>query len=245
MSDFYLTLPSNSSLETFPRNTLTNFFVKLERSIDLEKYVVGLIELQYPVTWHNVSNAEITVIRRLGDIPDLTYALRDGKYDDIQSLIEEIHRYLTSVKLEKAIQMYQDQITKKVFLINKDEIYGVKFSKNLQNIFGLENLEYKRGIHEGKRQCDIDEGQTALYVYTNIVENQMIGDTMAPLLRVVPLRGSRDDTYRTEEFQHVIYVPTINARTDIVQLDIRRDDGQPVSFQTGKVIATLHFKEVK
>lgn len=108
----------------------------------------------------------------------------------------------------------------------------------------MEKKVYGQGVHNGIRQCDIDEGQTAFYVYSNIVQHQMVGNTMAPLLRVVPIRGKERDTYRTEEFQHVMYVPTINSRTDIFEIDIRRDDGEPVSFQTGKVVITLHFREL-
>lgn len=247
MSDFYLTLPSNASMDEFPGNTLTHFYVKLERSIDLSRYMVGLVEMQYPVSWHNLSEAYLIVTKN--GVTDeerwsRTIRLRTGKYDGIKDLVKEMHGSLENYHIGDAITLFQDQITKKFTMILKDPLITMRFSESLVNVLGVEDVEFGQGIHSGSRQCDIDKGQTAFYVYSNIVQHQIVGDTMAPLLRVVPIRGKEKDTYRTEEFQHVMYVPTINSRTDIFEIDIRRDDGEPVSFQTGKVVITLHFKEV-
>src|SRR5215467_9367821 len=55
MSDFYLTLPSNSSLSYFPSNTLTNFRTKLHSPIHLQgKYEVALVEISYPLNFVNL-----------------------------------------------------------------------------------------------------------------------------------------------------------------------------------------------
>ena len=49
-SQFYLTLPSNSSMEYFPANTLTNFKTKLAQPLELiGEWEVALSEFQYPV----------------------------------------------------------------------------------------------------------------------------------------------------------------------------------------------------
>ena len=57
---FYLTLPSNSSQEYFPDNTLTHYFTKLPQAIDLKgvDWEVGLVEMQYPHTWYNIQEDE-------------------------------------------------------------------------------------------------------------------------------------------------------------------------------------------
>ena len=54
-SQFYLTLPSNSSMEYFPTNTLTNFKTKLVQPIELTgEWEVAHSELQYPRSWYNL-----------------------------------------------------------------------------------------------------------------------------------------------------------------------------------------------
>jgi hypothetical protein len=50
--EFFVYLPSNSSLSLFPNNTLTSYKVQLARPIHLKgKYIVGLREIHYPMTW--------------------------------------------------------------------------------------------------------------------------------------------------------------------------------------------------
>ena len=48
---FYLTLPSNNSLQFYPQNTVTEFTTQLAQSPNLQgQWEVGLAELQYPHT---------------------------------------------------------------------------------------------------------------------------------------------------------------------------------------------------
>ena len=52
---FYLTLPSNASLNEFPNNKTTSYRVKLPQSIDLEGvWEVGLYSISYPNTWYTL-----------------------------------------------------------------------------------------------------------------------------------------------------------------------------------------------
>ena len=51
---FYLTLPSNSSMQIYPSNTVTNFITQLPNSFFLDgDWEVGLSDIQYPYTWNN------------------------------------------------------------------------------------------------------------------------------------------------------------------------------------------------
>ena len=60
---FYLTLPSNSSMDYFPNNTLTRYTTRLPQmldgSLDIE---VG--ENQYPHSWYNLQQKELYVFQR-------------------------------------------------------------------------------------------------------------------------------------------------------------------------------------
>lgn len=49
---FYITLPSNSSMELFPNNTMTDFTVILKEPLRLDiQYEVALVELTYKHSW--------------------------------------------------------------------------------------------------------------------------------------------------------------------------------------------------
>src|SRR5437867_2673758 len=55
MTQFYLTLPSNSSQEYFPDNTKTEFRTKLSSTIELSnEWEVGLAEIMFPRSWYTV-----------------------------------------------------------------------------------------------------------------------------------------------------------------------------------------------
>ena len=59
MSDFYVTLPSNASMDYYKANTLANFTTRLPNVIDLTgDWEVGLVEIQYPHNWYNVPAEE-------------------------------------------------------------------------------------------------------------------------------------------------------------------------------------------
>src|SRR5688572_30289327 len=55
MTHFYLTLPSNSSQELFPNNTLTEFTTQLPSTIELtNEWEVGLAEIMFPRSWYTI-----------------------------------------------------------------------------------------------------------------------------------------------------------------------------------------------
>ena len=57
-----LTLPSDSSLEYFPDNTLSHFRVHLSHELDFSgPYEVGLTQLHYPRSWNNIPTDEVEI----------------------------------------------------------------------------------------------------------------------------------------------------------------------------------------
>lgn len=56
ISDFYITLPSDASMKTFPENTQSSFRTKLSAPLVLssDDWEVGLTEIFIPKTWYNV-----------------------------------------------------------------------------------------------------------------------------------------------------------------------------------------------
>ena len=62
-TQFYLHLPSNSSLDKFPDNTLTEYRVGLPQNITLEgEWEVALTEIQYP---HSLNNIRADFMNRI------------------------------------------------------------------------------------------------------------------------------------------------------------------------------------
>ena len=81
-----------------------------------------------------------------------------------------------------------------------------------------------------------------MYVYCNVVDSQIVGDTFAPLLRTVAVSGERGSVI-TSTFDRPHYVPVSTDEVGMLEINIKDDTGEDVSFQFGKVIVKLHFRQ--
>lgn len=243
---FYLTLPSNSSSQFFPENTLTHYFTKLPHSVDLTggQWEVGLAEIQYPHTWYNIQGEDGWVDFEIDGVV-LHAVLRAGYYPTPQILVKRMEVICTS-HLRKArkcdaVEFLYDDITRKVTLGLKPDV-AVTFGPLLKTMLGFSQDRYEEGVHEAENVVDIRQGFYSLYVYCNVVEPHMVGDVLAPLLRIVPIRG-KDGDLVTRSYDNISYHPVQQKHFDTVELDIRDDTGRRVSFERGKVVITLHFRQ--
>ena len=84
---------------------------------------------------------------------------------------------------------------------------------------------------------------TSIYVYCNIVQPQIVGNTIVPLLRTIPVSGNSGDVI-TKTFTNIQYVPVQTKSFEDIEILLRTDTGDPVPFERGKVIATLYFRSI-
>ena len=85
-------------------------------------------------------------------------------------------------------------------------------------------------------------GITSIYVYCNIVQPQIVGNTSVPLLRTIAVSGKSGDVI-TKTFTNIQYVPVQTTSFEDIEIPLRTDTGDPVPFERGKVIATLYFRK--
>ena len=106
MSQFYLTLPSNSSMNYFPKNTLTNFNTKLHHEISLtDDWEVGLSDIILPKNWFNVDKNQYVVIKYFIPERDLVFTsnkfhVRPGYYTNIESLAYQINTAISRIRTD-------------------------------------------------------------------------------------------------------------------------------------------------
>jgi hypothetical protein len=83
----------------------------------------------------------------------------------------------------------------------------------------------------------------ALYIYSDICQYQIVGDTEAPLLQVVSAIESNDDFYIEKIYDSPHYVPVARNNLENITIDIRSDLGNPIQFQSGRIVVKLHFRK--
>ena len=94
---------------------------------------------------------------------------------------------------------------------------------------------------EAEDVVNMTRGFDTIYVYTDVVESRIVGDSLAPLLRALPVGGSHGATV-SDRFTNIHYVPLLYSHFKSIEMDIRDDTGRFVPFEYGRVTVTLHFR---
>ena len=80
----YITLPSNSSMNYFPDNTLASFKTKLLSPLELHgQWEVDLVEIIYRYTWFNIYFTNNQFKSLLNDEEIIVLCIPEGYYKDI------------------------------------------------------------------------------------------------------------------------------------------------------------------
>lgn len=255
--NFYLTLPSNSSFEYFPGNKTTNFTTQLPQRISLsEEWERAVVEFHYPRTFLNVnaSNNIIYYGQSKGKLKK--YKLPVGNYfaSDIIEKINthpEISFFLTLQFVDSKIKTFpvkwkntgtsMNDTTFKAFEINE-----VTLSPNLALQLGFNMHDNLMDEQTARREPAIALGvPNQIYLYCDVTEPQYVGDTCAPLLRIIHVDQS-DYIFGTQMVSHFDsphYVSVLRKEFETIEIDLRTDTGSAVPFLFGTCCCKLHFRK--
>jgi len=78
-------------------------------------------------------------------------------------------------------------------------------------------------------------------LYCDIIQPQYVGDALVPLLWIVTVEG-KDGQQVNKSFLHPQYVPVSRKQFQTIEVNIKRDIGETVPFEFGRVLLTLHFR---
>ena len=198
---------------------------------------MGLSEIQYPHMWYNVRHAWFTASDGDGQVI-CTVRLADGYYSTPAKLVKELNRMATEQMCHKEIEFVYESITQKVW-IKLDRTYTVTLSPNLQLLGFDRNILSE--TEQGSQIVDMAQGFHNLYIYTSIVEPRVVGDSLVPLLRIVPVHGVNGEMVAVT-YENIHYLPIQVKNFQTIDVYIRDDAGHPVSFERGKVVVTLHLR---
>lgn len=250
---FYLTLLSNSSMDYFPDNKTTRFSTKLPKSIILEgMWHVGVVEFQYPCTMYTVQEHENIVY--VTKLMKMSHESRHStvyykthipatNYDNINHILSALNN------IKENITFRYDELSKFVNVSIMDEnIKSISLSPQLSLQLGFEPHRNLADKGFGKCPANLHLGlPPQLFVYCDIIEPQIVGDVMTPLLRVIPLDPSKYiyGANKMHVFSPPHYLPIMRREFDTIEIDIRSNTGQKIPFQFGTVCIKLHFRKIQ
>uniref|UniRef100_A0A914M036 Uncharacterized protein n=1 Tax=Meloidogyne incognita TaxID=6306 RepID=A0A914M036_MELIC len=139
------------------------------------------------------------------------------------------------------VSILYDKLHKRFYVFLQGNVQFIKLSRQLAYTLGFDSEK----IHSGqvaKYMPDISGGVRQFLVYApKLVENSIIGNVTAPLLRVVNVSGgpgeSISEVYMTEHHHRLL-----GKRHPDITIEIRTLTGKLVKFHWGTCILTLHFQ---
>ena len=72
-----------------------------------------------------------------------------------------------------------------------------------------------------------------IYIYTDCIEQQLVGDVQAQLLQNVYVNNFESIPIQTTSFESPHYIPVARRDFDTIGINIRDETGQKVPFQFG------------
>jgi len=184
------------------------------------EWEVGLAEIAFPRTWYTVDKrgAHFTIKRMKSALGSIGFTLAEpseiidfriisGYYDSVEDLLKEMNNVVgrqtrasanTLQKKSDELKFRYNKVNRKV-IISMQERELITVSTTLATILGIvgtgiDNLSPTPYVYKCDRVCDINRGVTAIYVYCDILEYVPVGDTKAPLLRIVPADGQNGES---------------------------------------------------
>jgi hypothetical protein len=129
------------------------------------------------------------------------------------------------------------------------ENMSISISPILAVILGVEDEqnplhlpeEFESSTIMCNRMSDVNGGTHSLYIYCDILEHIPVGDTKAPLLRIVDCKGLGNEIQH-KSFENLRYMPLQKKNFDSVEIDIRNSFGDRIAFESGHLVVTLHFR---
>lgn len=194
--------------------------------------------------------------------------LTAGYYKSMQDIIDELNKMLEVAYTEPVedwkegdTNHFVSQLARPKFTFNPASnkvsvlVQGktaIWFTRNLREILGFQRKDRellhnrrKRPKHiQADRTSDIECGRHALYVYCDLLECVPVGDTAAPLLRIVDINGQSGAMIH-KYFEKPRYVPLQKKHFGSLEIHIRDSFGDKIPFESGTIIVTLHFRKTK
>ena len=82
----------------------------------------------------------------------------------------------------------------------------------------------------------------AIYIYSDMVASQVVGDVRANLLRIISSKGTHGEVI-SENFVHLFYNDVRVKLFNTIEMLLRGDTGRPIPFLGGVVEVILHFRK--
>lgn len=264
---FYVTLPSNASMDVFPDNKVSDFKTLLEYPINLNRpYEVGLSSISYRHKFYlDIGAYEIIDLDRKKAWITPLFAYEGETFNSLFSSFNKADDDRKKAPARKDLRTHNkhgieglkpNDTIKLNYELNEQDDLNATLPTNYQIAFyGL--IAHQLEIPPGKRFNNKDvivknfdprekiHRNENMFIYTDIIEDQYVGNTRAKLLETIAISGYPGQA-STTVFNNPHYVDVCKNYIETIQISIKDSAGINIHFQKfAKLIIKLHFRPKK
>ena len=249
---FYITLPSESSKKLFPENNPSEYTVRLPQWVHLNgHWEIGL---------HSIAYTPWNIIQPLDEPISFMTGGKEGKggkmrkhYSSVKEYIDGINDSLKESHVDKSLVDKSNEIE---FIYESNGKvtarlspgYTVRLRREQAIVLGfmtfedpVETYDIENAEETGTYKANLYR-ETNIHVYCDIVQPQIVGDKMTPLVAVVPCQKTTE-TYETlYAVENIHYIPVQTKVFQNIKVHLRSSTEESIPFEHGRAAITLHLK---
>jgi hypothetical protein len=143
-----------------------------------------------------------------------------------------------------SLRVYFDEKTHKIKFDVFRWAHQLTFSPELHDILAMpKERDRTDWSYASQTEVDVNRGTHTIFVYCDVVQDSIVGDVKAPLLRSV-IANARYGEDKREVFSKPMYMPLRTNQFDTIRISIKDESGRPIKFNYGNSCVTLHFRRV-
>ena len=239
---FYITLPSQSSKDLFPENNPSEYIVRLPHWIQLKgEWEIGL---------HSITYTQWNIIRHLDEAISFTDDKgTGGTGEKMRKHYSSVDEYVSSINESLDVNdnvKFTSDLDGKVTITLRNN-YKVRLRREQAIVLGFMNFQDSAETYDvkttetGSYKANLYR-ETNILIYCNIVQPQIVGDRMIPLVAIVPYQKTTE-TYETfYAVENIHYVPVQTKAFQNIKVHLRSSTEEPIPFEHGRAAITLHLK---
>ncbi len=240
MNNFYVYLPSNNNF--LESNRSYKYVTKLAKDVSLNgRWEVALKEIHYPHSWATLTPHECSFVLARGEEGDnwREVTIDSGYYSTGEALVEAIDRAID----DRDIVITYSPSSRRIEMTLPEQT-TLHFAEPLSSMLGLGygNVVCNSAMRRGMFPIDCSRGIDALYVYSDIVQTKLVGDTSVPILAVVPVTGEHG-AMAFKEYSTPVYTDLSKDVFSTIEIYLMDSAGRSIPFEFGKLTVLLHFRK--
>ncbi|EGT49913.1 hypothetical protein CAEBREN_08223 [Caenorhabditis brenneri] len=123
-----------------------------------------------------------------------------------------------------------------------DDISFVEFDEPCAYFLGFVDPIIRK-TQKAPKKIDYFGNVSTIYLYCDVIDPIIVGNTKSALLSVIPCRGAYGEMIHYT-VTHPRYLPLIKSTIDSIRVDLLTEFSEPIDFNWGSTIIVLHFKRI-